>query len=144
MGMCVNVGYSIGWGYPVETQDNEYFFGTYHVIVGASLAGVALGFFGDQAMADSNSWSKDVEEKAAYAKIMSFKGHYLLKIKTFASHKWVKVRIVGMWLLFSLFGTLLMVIQYGYSFWAGLYFAVSSMNTGGLKPLSKDAEDADY
>ena len=28
--MCVNVGYSIGWGYPVETQDNEYFFGTYH------------------------------------------------------------------------------------------------------------------
>lgn len=28
--MCVNVGYSIGWGYPVETMDSEFFFGTYH------------------------------------------------------------------------------------------------------------------
>merc|ERR1719453_595098 len=24
--MCVNVGYSIGWGYPVETLDSEFFF----------------------------------------------------------------------------------------------------------------------
>ena len=28
--MCVNVGYSIGWGYPTETEDSQYFFGTYH------------------------------------------------------------------------------------------------------------------
>lgn len=95
-------------------------------------------------MSDSNSWSKDVEEKAAYAKIMSFKGQYWLKLKTYVSFNWIKVRIIGLWVLFCLFGTLLMVIQYNWSFWAGLYFAVSSMSTGGLKPIPKDAPDADY
>lgn len=95
-------------------------------------------------MADSNSWSKDVEEKAQYNKIMSFSGNYWLKLTTFITFNWVKVRIVLLWCLFALFGTLLMVCQYGWTFWAGLYFAVSSMSTGGLKPIPRDAEDADY
>lgn len=56
--MSVNSGYSIGWGYPYEDLDSEYAFSIYHVIVGASLVGLALGYFGDQAMADQNGWSK--------------------------------------------------------------------------------------
>ena len=95
-------------------------------------------------MADSNNWSKDVEENARYNKVMSSKGNHWLKTKEYISHNWVKVRIVGLWLLFCLFGTLLMVCQYGWTFWAGLYFAISSMSTGGLKPIPIDAEDADY
>ncbi len=45
--MAVNVGYSIGWGYPVEISDKNIVFSILYVLIGASAVAAALGFFAD-------------------------------------------------------------------------------------------------
>lgn len=51
--MAVNVGYSIGWGYPSEFSDESRVFSTFYVLVGASAVAASLGYFA-QAMIDSS------------------------------------------------------------------------------------------
>ena len=59
--MAVNVGYSIGWGYPAEKVDSEMIFSSIYVLFGSSLVALALGFFADNVIADKDSWYDNLQ-----------------------------------------------------------------------------------
>jgi hypothetical protein len=61
--MCLNIGYSIGFGYPAEENNDYLYFSTLYVLIGASLVGAALGFFAEQVSQDKNVWFTRLEEK---------------------------------------------------------------------------------
>jgi hypothetical protein len=54
--MAVNVGYSIGWGYPVEINDGAKFFSVCFVLVGASAVAAAVGYFAQTMIESSQDW----------------------------------------------------------------------------------------
>ena len=142
--MAVNVGYSIGYGYPFETTDPEYWFSTIHVIIGASMVGLALGFFGDQVMANQTSWAQDVELKKEYQDVLKLRGEYMLKLEWYVKMNYTKCRILAVYFIFVSFGTYYCMIRFDYSFAAGMYASISSMSTGGLHAIPINATDADY
>ncbi len=54
--MAVNVGYSIGWGFPIEMDNNILWYSIFHVLVGASAVAAALGFFAQSVVSTSKEW----------------------------------------------------------------------------------------
>lgn len=54
--MAVNVGYSIGWGYPQEVGPGMKLFSTAYVLVGFSLVAILLASFATSVIGSSNEW----------------------------------------------------------------------------------------
>ena len=140
--MMVNVGYSIGWGYPIEKDYACMWYSVFNVLIGATLLSFALREFAESVVAQSKSWY----EKALYESTMNDQSvPWYEKVWQYclANKKKLQSIIVFVAWVCSM------------TFWAcrtfdnwlivdGLYFAVSSLSTGGLWAIPQDATDESY
>lgn len=140
---AVDVGYSIGWGYPAEETNGQMIFSVIYCIIGASFVAMALGFFADSVIEDSQSWFDNLQEKAEYEAVMQ-QGTLYYKTKEYLKFHWLKVRIVLLWFIWLLFGIIFVAATHQDNFAEGLIFSVTSMSTGGLRGLPTDAPDWEW
>ncbi len=54
--MCVNVGYSIGWGMPLDPNDDRMWYSVFHILVGATMVNLVLFIFASQLIEDQAVW----------------------------------------------------------------------------------------
>jgi hypothetical protein len=141
--MSVNVGYSIGWGYPFESTNSQYAFSTLYLMTGGSFVAIALGFFANAAVAQRENWFEHLLKKDRYEEGMNAE-HMSQRIWTFVDYHWIKIRVVLVWLIWAVFGIILYATMNRNQFWEATLFSTSSMSTGGLKAISQDSPDWEY
>lgn len=142
--MAVNVGYSIGWGDILEDLQTSQAFSTFYVIVGASFIGAGLGFFAEGVVAESGDWYLRAQKDCALQATMAKKSNYLQRAWVYINFHWDKLRGIVIWLLFLIIGTIFAAELNNWTFITALYFAVSTMSTGGLVSLPENSPDYSY
>jgi len=134
--MAVNVGYSIGWGFSEENSNGTWVFSTFYVLVGASAVAASLGYFA-QSMVDSS------QEWYAHALVAE---NYKNTTSLDRVAAWLQMNVLPLqriFLTFALIGLLMVysLIAIGWGWSDALYFAVSSLSTGGLWRIPDDSPD---
>lgn len=138
--MAVNVGYSIGWGYPIEIDDKTRLFSIANVLMGAAAAACSLVMFARNVIQSSNDWyatalRRETTQSITLKKSLSiwFKQHmYLLFISvSFAS---IFATLVAVSAIRESSGT-------GWDITQSLYFALTSCTTGGLWRIPDNSPD---
>jgi hypothetical protein len=134
--MAVNVGYSIGWGYPVENSDASRVFSTFYVLIGASAVAASLGYFAQTMIASSKDWYAKALEQEKFAKATSHE-KFIVYLRMNDS----AFRMVAVWLLWILAMIIFSLVTVKWDFTEALYFAISSLSTGGLWAIPSDSPD---
>ena len=142
--MSVNIGYSIGYGYPIETSIHYLWFSTVYVLVGSSLVAVALGFFADKIVEDADDWFTNLLQKQNYKKKIAKDQPIITRVKAWIEYHADSVRAVGIWLGWVSIMILYSMIYFGWSFQEAQYYAVSSCSTGGHWSVPQDSPDWMY
>lgn len=137
--MAVNVGYSIGWGFPVEKDDDAKWFSVCYLLIGASFVAAALGYFA-QAMVDS---SKSWYAQEAQRELDKNKTKYVQYLDII-NEQLSKNRSILVWILWLASMTAMGCFWNNWSFIDGFYFAVSSLSTGGLFAIPQDSSAVEY
>lgn len=130
--MAVNIGYSIGFGDISEAgETGSQWFSTIYVLIGASFVGAALGIFAEHIVADKDNWYEQEKEDLMYAEKIKDSAR-LVKCWYFCVYHKDKMRSIVLWVLFVVVATF---SAWGtneeFNFINSLYFAVSSLSTGG-------------
>mmetsp|Transcript_30508 Transcript_30508/g.65723 ORF Transcript_30508/g.65723 Transcript_30508/m.65723 type:complete len:333 (+) Transcript_30508:92-1090(+) len=134
--MAVNVGYSIGWGYPAENHNGSRLFSTAYVLLGASAVAASLGYFAQSMIDSSQDW---------YAAALAEE-----KLKTASKYQrmfaWYEVNcnvvhIIALWLVWIAVLVLFSMVTIKWNFTEALLFAVSSLSTGGLWKIPDDSPE---
>lgn len=134
--MAVNVGYSIGWGYPGEDSDGSRVFSTIYVLIGASAVAASLSYFAQSMIASSKNWYTEALEQEKFRTANRFqKFMYYLKMNEGS------VKIICVWLLWIIALIVFSSVTVKWNFTQALYFAVSSLSTGGLWAIPNDSPD---
>ena len=141
--MSVNVGYSIGWGYPADPSHNSKIFSVIYVLIGSSAISAALGMFANHIVADRDSWYEDAIQLAEFKKTLAT-GSTFHKIYAWIEYNWLQLKPLLYFLGFVLGATIWSMYYIKWPFIDGLYFAISSMSTGGLWAIPADAPDWQY
>jgi hypothetical protein len=130
--MAVNIGYSIGWGDIPETGDTvSQIFSTVYVLIGASFVGAALGIFAEHIVADKDNWYEQEKENLIYAENIK-DCNMCTKAWYFCIYHKDKLRSVLLWVIFVIVATLAAWnTNEEFGLVNSLYFAVSSLSTGG-------------
>ena len=140
--MMVNVGYSVGWGYPRETDNKGLWFSIMNVFVGAMALSYCLRVFAISVMSDSKSWyAVALYERKMQDKTIS----RWEKIKAMTKNhkkKLINITIFVMWVCVGVFWST--NVFGSWRFVQGLYFSISSLSTGGMYPIPSDASDDCY
>lgn len=142
--MSVNVGYSVGWGDIAEPYAGGQIFSTIYVICGASFVGAALGIFGEMAVSNHKNWYEEAQ------KAMFIKKELEKHANAFnQAYYWVLANIellrpILLWWLIVIICIISACVINDWDFATGLYFAVSSLSTGGLVALPPDSDNAYY
>lgn len=134
--MAVNVGYSIGWGYPNENSDASRVFSTFYVLTGASAVAASLGYFAHAMIASSKDWYARALEQERFKKATPYR-----KLVAYLKIHDSSLRIIGIWLLWILILIVFSLAAVQWNFSEALYFAVSSLSTGGLWAIPNDSPD---
>jgi len=141
--MAVNIGYSIGWGYPPEMTDDSRWFSTIFVIIGASFVGLALGFFADKVVEDRDNWFANAEQKEAYDKQQE--GNVIQRLYSYIIFEWEKFQSLFIWFLWILVMTIFALCPpIDFPLDQAVYFAVSSCSTGGHWAIPYDSDNWVY
>jgi hypothetical protein len=139
--MAVNVGYSIGWGYPVEKETWMDWFSIVFLLFGAAAVAVVLVSLAEDTTRNRRDWFVQVlhEEKWIIRKeqekrwfrywIHENKFHLLALAYWFAF-----IAVMAGWSCYAV----------GWTMVEGLYFAISSCSTGGLKPIPTDSPNSSF
>jgi hypothetical protein len=139
--MAVNVGYSIGWGYPVDDNPVSKFFSTCYVLIGASAVAVCVGYFAQHMIESSNNWYTTLlDEKIVEDKRVSI----WKRIRNWYEIKKSAVHMILIWVLWISILVIFSCVNIKWSFIDGLYFAVASLSTGGLWAMPNDSPDWYY
>lgn len=169
--MAVNVGYSIGFGYPTEQYDPYLWFSIVYVLVripgcdaiflyfvplseakslalnmfsktkiGSSFVAVALGFFANKISEDRDNWFTDLIQAKAFEDNMENQ-NILEVIKDFLIYYESPIRAVGCWVIWVGIMIAYSSVGLGWPFVQALYFAISTLSTGGLWALPPDAPE---
>jgi hypothetical protein len=102
--VAVNVGYSIGFGYPTEDFEvvgSNVYFSSVYVLLGASFVSVALGFFAEKVTKERKSWftrmqkQKEIEESIRQRHAL-FQGN----IRAWLFNNSKALKAVSLWLMF--------------------------------------------
>jgi len=133
--MAVNVGYSIGWGDIATPELSFQWFSCFYVMIGASFVGAALGFFAEGVVADSDNWYTNCKIATQYEDELKATHNPFKKAWKWCGFHWIELRAIILWLVFVLSATIGACITQDWHFITGLYFAVSSISTGGLQAL---------
>ena len=130
--MAVNIGYSIGWGdIPEIGHRGSQWFSTVYVLVGASFVGAALGLFAEYIVADRDDWYDRERQELIYAEKTKDCPWYA-RIFHFIWHHRLKLRPIVLWIIFVIIATIsAWKTNEEFDFTNSLYFAVSSLSTGG-------------
>lgn len=140
---ALNIGYSIGYGFPVEQNTNNYLlFSTWYVLVGASFVGAALGFFAEKISKDSETWFTRLEKQKRIENGLKARETYLVATVT----AWLRycssaLKALSVWLAFILAMITYSMVTIKWSFQEALYFAVSSLSTGGHWSIPNNSPD---
>lgn len=119
--LAVNVGYAIGWGYPLDPTRESQWFSTFFVIVGSCLCAYTAGCF--LVLITKPSWpTMSTEETGIIQILWNFASCFRIQIGII-SFFMIWIFIMQMWALFSI---------PGWMFIDSLYFAISSCSSGGL------------
>jgi len=137
--MAVNIGYSIGFGYPAESYDPYLWFSTVYVLIGSSFVAVALGLFADKVGEDHDNWFINMVQAKAYRDTIENSTSFFVLSKAIYVQYEAPIRSVGVWLI-------CVGIMITYSIWGlewpfiqALYFAISTLSTGGHWGLTEGA-----
>ncbi len=141
--MAVNVGYSIGWGYPADPDDESKWFSVVYLLMGSSAISAALGMFANSIVADNDSWYEDALQLVEFKKHQA-ESPFFARKWAWIVFNWDKLKGIFVWFIFVLLGTFGSMGIVGWSFTDSFYFAVSSMSTGGLWALPPESEDWKY
>ena len=139
---ALNIGYSIGFGYPTEHPNNYLLFSTWYVLVGASFVGAALGFFAEKISKDNETWFTRLEkQKKIEAALKAKETALMANIHAWIRHCSSALKALSVWL-----GIIAVMIAYSmiiikWPFSEALYFAVSSLSTGGHWAIPNDSPD---
>ena len=137
---AVNIGYSIGWGYPSEEYfENYIWFSSVYVIVGASLVAVALGFFADKIVEDADNWFTNLLQHEEYKQNIATDKPLCTRIMAWMKFNIETVRAISLWIVWILLMILYSMVQVGWSFREAQYFAISSCSTGGHWSIPNDS-----
>jgi hypothetical protein len=131
--MAVNVGYSIGWGDISEVgKPRSQLFSIIFVICGSSFVAAALGIFADSIVSDNHNWYENELRGKAYEEVMGSNARPVIKVRAFCNFHWEKLRSIVIWLCFLFIATIAAMDTNPWSFVNALYFAISTLSTGGL------------
>lgn len=133
--MAVNVGYSIGWGWPLEIDDHVIWYSIFHLLVGASAVAASLGYFAKNMISSSREWYQKALNEQKIKEAKSSWERWIL---------WIKIninsfKIIGVWMLWIMMMTSWSCRYVGWTFAQGLYFSLSSLSTGGLWAIPSDS-----
>lgn len=145
--MAVNVGYSIGWGYPLDQNLESEWFSTFYLLAGALLGTYTGGCFLVMVTATSREWDVVIEDSdtppssqegsetnetfhiPVWKEIINYVRIHYVQLSSIAVFiLWIFM--MQMWATFTI---------PGWDFINGLYFAVSSCSTGGLWSIPHDS-----
>lgn len=143
--MAVNVGYSIGWG-DIPEDDSSQLFSTFYVIVGASFVAAALGYFAQNIISDRDNWYVNELQRVAYEKTINQPDlGFAARCDVYINYHIEKFRGIFVWAIFIVTATgCAWGLNEDYNFINALYFAVSSLSTGGLHSLPADSPNWYY
>ena len=133
--MAVNVGYSIGWGYPVDNSVLCRAFSTVYILLGSSAVAVSLGYFAQSMIASSKNWYAEALEREKYYEDASS----VKKIKFWINSNAVKLEVIFLWVLWIIAMTVFSCVTIKWDVGQGIYFAVSSLSTGGCWPIPNNS-----
>jgi hypothetical protein len=141
--MMVNVGYSIGWGYPVEKDYKVLWYSVCNVLVGATALSFALQVFANSIVKSSKIWyHQTMLEESIKDRNISFYVRW---------YEWALVERKKLTIIFAFWVwifTMVIWSQFAFPEWVfidGLYFAISSLSTGGMWRIPTDtATGPDY
>ncbi|CAB9502091.1 expressed unknown protein [Seminavis robusta] len=140
--MSLNIGYSIGFGYPAENSHSYLWFSIWYVLCGASFVGVALGFFADGIASDNQSWFTRLEQqKKIEAAIRKRETKLLGNIRAWVYHCRRALRALSIWFVFVLSMVTYSTVAMRWPLRESLYFAISSLSTGGHWAIPREAPD---
>ena len=133
--MAVNVGYSIGWGDISENYGSKIF-STFYCLTGASFVGVALSYFADKIQDSSRTWYQDeLDAKKKIRLLRKYKDRPFRRAWTWAKYNWDEMKSVYLWFIIVACATTGAMLENNWPFFEALYFAVSSLSTGGLQAI---------
>ena len=139
--MAVNVGYSIGWGYPMEEHENLLYLSSLYVVIGSSFVAIALGFFAQKIVEDADNWFAKLSQRQDYERDTAPGQPIFTRLNAFRKYHRSAIRAIGLWIAWLSFMILYSMLTVNWSFAQAQYFAISSLSTGGLWGLPSDAPD---
>lgn len=129
--MAINVGYSMGWGYPIEKSDNIMLFSIFYLLIGAFAVTLCLTLFAQYSVTSAKEWHATIlaadlndSSKTSMERFKAWIKHdYEFLLPTFFIILWVTILATYT------------CQKVGWSWIKGVYCAVSSYSTGGLWPI---------
>jgi hypothetical protein len=130
--MAVNIGYSIGFGDISEAGElGSQWFSTVYVLIGASFVGAALGIFAEHIVASKDNWYEQEKDELEYQESIKDCPCHVRVLKFMMHHK-MDFQPIVLWVVFVAMATLAAWnTNEEFNFINSLYFAVSSLSTGG-------------
>eukprot|EP00566_Odontella_aurita_P013769 CAMPEP_0113546324 /NCGR_PEP_ID=MMETSP0015_2-20120614/11742_1 /TAXON_ID=2838 /ORGANISM="Odontella" /LENGTH=445 /DNA_ID=CAMNT_0000446765 /DNA_START=353 /DNA_END=1690 /DNA_ORIENTATION=- /assembly_acc=CAM_ASM_000160 len=136
---AINIGYSIGYGYPREPMEQNWWFSSAYVVLGASFVGVALGFFADKIVEDSQDWFTHMMEKQQYEIDTASDKPLRIRMRAHIKANWTLIRSILLWLAWITIMITYSMASVKWPFSAAQYFAISTCSTGGHMPIPDDS-----
>ena len=141
---AVSVGYSIGWGDVSEDFEDSQQFSIFYLCCGASFVGVAFGAFGNFISRERDNWYENELQRITLKEYRSKNFFQYLYYWAYVNREVLLVVIV--WLGFVFIGAGMahhFHADDGWNFTNSMYFATSSLSTGGLYAI-ENAEEWEY
>ena len=170
--MAVNIGYSIGFGYPEEQYLNYLFFSSVYVLVGSryvscplsffgtarlfmkssttrflrhhhSFVAMALGFFADKISEDHDNWFTNLIQQKEYEEAFVKGSTFSERARAVFDQHAPTLRAVSVWLIALGMMIAYSMLEVGWSFKEAQYFAIGTLSTGGLWRIPDDSSTLD-
>lgn len=132
--MAVNVGYSIGWDFPHEISAGMKIFSTVYVLVGSSIVAISLASFASSIISASNEWYATALQER---KLQS--DDRMRRIRAWVRLNQAPLQLLAIWIMIIIALVAFSVVQIGWDYSQAVYFAVSSLSTGGLWAIPQDS-----
>jgi hypothetical protein len=129
-------------GYPLEKNYDMIWFSIFNIFVGATALSYCLRVFAISVMSDSKSWYA----VAMYERTMLDENvSRWKKIKEASKTHKKKLVSISLFIVWVMAGVTWSTYVFDrWKFVQGLYFAVSSLSTGGMYPVPRGASDSCY
>ena len=144
---AVNVGYSIGWGFPGDVSIVGIWFSIIYVMMGVVAISGIIGVFTDGVIEDRKCWvqkalqRKQESENDVTSAVTSIT---LDTIKNSFVENYQSFLFIIMWFMWVAVGVLWSLFTIEWNFSEAVYFSISSLSTGGLWPIPQDSSNGKY